>query len=217
MPRAIFKSFLLMCALGCFSVLASAQTLYVGDLSFDEPTPGSVNQFDITNFVGNGIAMNGGGGLVSSSPSFTISITSLTVDLSVGGPIVVPGTDFTSVDSAGDLDCVASACNLFGDDITSATLTGTFNPTTAVGGLSGLDPGYTGIDASFITTITPGCGTTYLDAGCDTALIIATETTATGTGTPTVVPEPGTWTLFGVGAIGLLVIARKRLRHATVS
>ncbi|MFY9855132.1 MAG: hypothetical protein WAK26_14770, partial [Terracidiphilus sp.] len=105
--------------MGCFSALASAQTLTVGDLSYFATTPGTVDQFDIYNYVGDGLAWNTGGGSVSAT-TFSINVTSLTVDLSVGGPIVIPGTDFTNVDSAGDVDCTASACNLYGDEITSA-------------------------------------------------------------------------------------------------
>ncbi len=192
-------------ALAVFSSVASAQTLYVGDLSYDEPTPGSVDQFDITNFVGNGLAVNSELGPVSAT-TFDIDVTSLTVDLESGSPIVIPGSDFTSVDGAGDLDCNASACNLYGDEITSATLVGTFSET----GLTGLDPGYTGIDDAFTTVITPSCGT-YLEAGCDTALITATETA----GGPVGASEPGSWALLGVGTLGLFLLARKRLHHTS--
>jgi hypothetical protein len=206
MQQAIRKSLLLTLALGCFSAVAAAQTLTVGDLSFDQPTPGSVDQFDIFNYVGDGLAYNSSGGSVSAT-TFTIDVTSLVVDLEGGGTITIPGSDFTSVDSAGDLDCDAAACNLFGDEITGATLTGTFSET----GLSGLDPGYTGIEDSFTTTIaasaTSGCpSSTELTAGCDTAPITATETGAVST------PEPGTWTLLGLGLLGLFLVGRKRLR-----
>jgi hypothetical protein len=206
MQQAIRKSLLLTLVLGCFSGLASAQVLYVGDLSYDEPTVGSVDQFDITNFVTEGIALNSGFGPVSAT-TFAIDVTSITVDLASGPPIVLPGSDFTVL-SDGDVDCDASACNLYGDEITSATLTGTFSET----GLTGLDPGYTGIDDAFSATITPGCGTTYLDAGCDTALITATETSAVVT-----TPEPGTWALLILGVLGLLLVARKRLRNTNAN
>lgn len=213
MTCSMYRSLLLTLALAVFSSMAFTQQLYVGDLSFDNPSAG-VDQLDITNFVGNGIAFNSGLDPVSAS-TFDIDVTSLTVYSSAfsGGMEVLPGSDFTSVDSAGDLDCNASGCNLYGDDVTSAVLTGTFSYT----GLTGLDPGYTGIEDGFTTTISPTCGTTYLDDGSsdgcqDTALITATETTGA-----TVTPEPGTWSLFGIGAIGLLLIARsKRPRRASV-
>jgi hypothetical protein len=206
MQQAIRKSLLLTLALGCFSAFAAAQTLTVGDLIYYGSTPGSVDQFDIYNFASDGIgATNSSGGSVTAT-SFAIDVTSLVVDLEGGGTITLPGSDFTTL-ADGDVDCTASACNLYGDDITGATLTGTFSAT----GLSGLDPGYTGIEDAFTTSITPGCGTTYLDDGSvgdcyDTALITATETAAVGT------PEPGTWTLLGLGMLGLLLVARKRLR-----
>jgi hypothetical protein len=213
MQQAIRKTLLLTFALGCFSALASAQTLYVGDLSFDEPTVGSVDQLDITNLVGNGLALDSGLNPVSAT-SFSIDVTSLVVDLAGGGSIDIPGSDFSSVDSAGDLDCNASACNLYGDDVTSATLTGTFS----YSGLTGLDPGYSGINDAFSTTITPGCGTTYLEAGCDSALITATEVASTsGGGGTTGAPEPETWALLGVGVMGLLLAARKRLQNVNAA
>jgi hypothetical protein len=205
MAQALRKLFILALALGCLPMLASAQSLSVGDLTFDSFSSGT-DQLDIYNAVGNGLATNTSGGSVTAT-SFSIDITSLVVDLAGGGTVDLSASDFT-VDSEGDLSCDASACNLYGDDITGATLTGTF----VYSGLSGLDSGYTGIDSAFTTSITPGCGTTYLDANCDAATITATETSAV-VGTP----EPSTWALLGVGMLALLLVARKRLRNTNAS
>jgi hypothetical protein len=199
MQKVVCKSLLLLSALACIPAIASAQTIAVGDLSFDQISP-TTDQFDITNAVGGGFAVNNSGGAVTSSTPFNISVSSLTVDLVGGGSIVLPGSDFTSVDSSGDLDCTASACNLFGDDIASATLTGTFSPTS---GLSGLDPGYTGIASAYTATVTPSSGGSLV-AGVDTATILATET-----GGVVGTPEPSTWLLLGVGMTGLFLVARK--------
>lgn len=175
--------------------LASADSIAVGILSFDETTPGSVDQFDITNLTT--------AGLSTITTGLTFTVTSLIVDLAGGGTVNLSGSDFTA-DAFGNLDCDDSACNLFGDNITGATLTGTLSPTT---GLSGLPAGDTGIEAGYSTSITPGCGTTYLSAGCDAA-----EIDATGTG-GVAAPEPGTWTLLGVGLVCMLFAGRKRMRN----
>jgi hypothetical protein len=196
LPRLLF----LALVIGCFCKIASADQIGVGLLTYDAISA-SDNEFDITNLTGTD----------AFPPDFPIttqldiSVTSLVVDLAGGSTITLPGSDFTTVDSEGDEDCTGAGCNLFGDNITSATLTGTFSPTT---GLSGLPAGDTGIEAAFTTTITPACGTTYLDAGCDAA-----EIYATGTSTTTA-PEPGILALVGIGITGLLLIGRKRLRGA---
>jgi hypothetical protein len=179
------KFLVLLFAMVCISAIASADQIAVGDLSYDAISS-STSQFDITNLTG----------LSSFPPDFpitsllTFSVTSLVVDFTSGPSLALPGSDFTVVDADGDLDCTGTGCNLFGDNITSATLTGTLSPTS---GLSGLPSGDTGIEAAFTTTITPdpvNCTGGTLAAGCDTAIIYAT-----GISPVSGIPEPKGWAL----------------------
>jgi hypothetical protein len=199
MVRRVRQLLLLLCVLVCSCLIASGDQIAVGILSYDA-IASSQTQFDITNLTG----------LAAFPPDepittpLTITVDSLVVNFTSGPPLTLLGSDFTIVDSDGDVNCtVVSVCNLFGDSITSAILSGTFSPTS---GLSGLPPGDTGILAGFTTTITPGCGTTTLEAGCDATLIYATGTRS--------IPEPGTLALLGIGMIGLSLIVMKRLRGA---
>ncbi|MGO9469435.1 MAG: PEP-CTERM sorting domain-containing protein, partial [Isosphaeraceae bacterium] len=168
---------------------------------------------DITNFD----TVTGPG-----STPLVFTVTGLTVDFENGTSEVLPASDFTT-DSDGDEDCTAAACDFSSSSspVVSATLTGTISPTT---GLTGLDPGDTGITGAMsdatgdaFVTITPGCGLTdpgsgtpILDNGStgdgcqDTALIYAVETSGV-----VATPEPGTWSLLGIGLIGLLIGCRR--------
>jgi hypothetical protein len=199
MVKRLTQLLFLLALAACLSTVASADQIGVGVLSFDSISP-SQSQFDITNLTGTN----------SFAPDFPIStqlaftVTSLTLSFTSGPGLVLPGSAFTTVDAEGDVNCTGAGCNLFGDSITSAVLTGTFSPTT---GLAGLPAGDTGILAAFTTTITPGCpGAAGLVAGCDAAIINATGTTGV-----TAAPEPGTLGLAGIGMIGLLFFGRKRL------
>lgn len=199
MVQRLTQLFLLLVLSACFCTVASADQIGVGVLSFDSISP-SQSQFDITNLTGTN----------SFAPDFPIStllsitVTSLTVNFTSGPALVLPGSAFTTVDAEGDVNCTGAGCNLFGDSITSATLAGTFSPTT---GLAGLPTGDTGILAAFTATITPGCpGIAILVAGCDAAII-----NATGTAGVTAAPEPGTLGLAGIGMVGLLFFGRRRL------
>jgi hypothetical protein len=206
MQRILTRLLFAMLAVGLMSAVAHADNIAVGDLSFDAITSSS-SQFDITNLTGaNSFAPD-----FPIATTLTISVTQVVVDLLGGGTITLPGSDFTVVDAGGDVDCTGAGCNLFGDAITSATLTGTLSPTS---GLSGLPAGDSGILAGFTTVITPdpvNCSGGTLLAGCDTAIIYATGVSTGGGGGGTVgAPEPGTWGLMLIGFVGLLV-ARKSL------
>jgi hypothetical protein len=201
MVQRLTQLFFLLALSACFCTVASADQIGVGLLTYDS-IDASTSQFDITNLTGTN----------SFAPDFPVStllsitVTSLTVNFTSGPALVLPGSAFTTVDAAGDVNCTGAGCNLFGDSITSAVLTGTFSPTT---GLAGLPAGDTGILAAFTTTITGGgCdpAAAILVAGCDAAII-----NATGTSGVTPAPEPGTLGLVGIGMIALLFVGRRRL------
>jgi hypothetical protein len=194
MLRRLPQVLSLLFVMTLFGTIASAQ-IGVGLLNYDQIITASDNEFDITNLTG-----------TSAFPAFgypittplTFTITSLVVNFTTGPSLTLAGSDFTEVDSFDDLDCTAAACNLFGDNITSATLTGTFSPTT---GLSGLPAGDTGIEAGFTTTLTPSSGPTLV-AGLD-----GTTINAIGTSGAPSLPEPGAWPLIFT-LTGLVLIWR---------
>jgi hypothetical protein len=202
MTRRFSRIFILPFAIACLGAIAFADQIPVGLLSYDAVSA-SQDQFDITDLTG----------VAAFPPSFpittklNISVTDLVVNFTSGPALTLPGSDFTVVDTAGDLNCTGAGCNLFGDSITSAILTGTFSPTT---GLSGLPAGDTGILAAFTTTLTPSSGP-ILVAGTDLTIIDATGVSTTPTPT---VPEPSAW-LLCLTVIGLaLACARLRSRSS---
>jgi hypothetical protein len=199
MLRRLSQTFVLLLGIACCGRIAFAGSYGIASLSYDSISA-SDNEFDITNLTGTN-SFPCCGFPITTLLSFTV--TSLVVDFSSGPALILPGSDFTVVDSGGDEDCTPGACNLFGDNITSATLTGTISPTTSVSGLTAPD---TGLLTAFSTTITPGCGSSTLVAGCDAAII-----NAIGTSGVSGVPEPGALSLVG---IGVLVIGIMRLRGA---
>jgi hypothetical protein len=200
LPQLLFLQFVM----ACLCAIASADQIAVGVLSYDG-IAASQDQFDITDLTG--LAAFPPDEPITTMLTFTVS--SLVVNFTSVPSLTLPGSDFTIVDTDGDLDCTATACNLFGDSITSAILAGTLSPTT---GLSGLPSGDTGIEADFTTTITPdsvNCSGGTLEAGCDAAIIYATGKSGV------VVPEPAAWALVGAGMIGLFLIGCRR-RSGTV-
>lgn len=175
---------LMAVVMACSATIAFADQIAVGLLAYDQISADQTQtQFDILNLTGD----DAGLGFPITS-DLTFNITSLVVNFTGGASATFTGSEFTVEDPEDDVDCdltVTPACNLNGDSITSAVLTGTFSPTT---GLSGLPAGDTGIEAGFSETITPSSGSTLI-AGADSATIYAT-----GTGTPAL-PEPGAWEL----------------------
>ena len=133
MTRGFSRLLILLFAIACLGTIAFADMIPVGLLSYDA-IAASQDQFDITNLTG----------VAAFPPGFpittklNITVMNLVVSFTSGPPLTLPGSDFTVVDSDGDLNCTGSGCNLFADSITGAVLTGTFSPTT---GLRGLPPG----------------------------------------------------------------------------
>jgi len=186
------------------SPAAFATSFGVGLLTYDALTPSALATFDITN-------LTGANALPPDFPittPLTLAVTNLVAHLVGGSTLTIDGSNFTD-DGFGDLNCTVSGdaasggCDLAAYSILSATLTGTFSPTTGLD-VDGLPPGSTTIGAAFSTTVTPdaACGNErILTAGCDAAEIFAA--------TPTAVPEPATLTLLEFGVLGLA--ARYRL------
>jgi hypothetical protein len=182
-----------------FSATASADVYSIGLLGYDLVSAGDA-EFDIDNGTGANAVPFG----FPITTQLTFTITNLTVNLLVGGPIVIPGSEFTSIDPDGDLDCTGPDCNLFNDATTSATLTGTVSPTS---GISGLDGGDTGISADFnATTVTPSGGAT-LTPDIDGAII-----TVNGTGGVSIMPEAGSSWLLVTIIVGIAIAGLKSRR-----
>jgi hypothetical protein len=206
MRRSIVSRVLaLVFVFGCYATAASATTIDLGILSFDADVLASGSfTFDITNLTG----------LNAFPPDFpigtplTITVTSLTASTSGGGALTLTGSDFTAVDSAGDVNCTVAgdagsgACNFAAYLLTSATLTGTLSSTA---GLVGLPPGFIGIESTFTATLTPSSGATLI-AGFDAVPIEATLVPAAPISP---VPEPSTWVLLDTGLLGLLAAYKR--------
>ncbi|MFN8065534.1 MAG: hypothetical protein U0P82_12125 [Vicinamibacterales bacterium] len=203
------RAFVLALALGCAARAASANTISIGLLTYDEGVlQGGGNAFDITN-------LSGSSALPPDYPvttPVTITVTSLVASYSNagGGSLTIPGSNFIA-DPTGNVTCGVAGdaslggCNIGAYTITSATLTGTFSPVT---GLGGLPPGFGGILGPFSATITPAAGA-FLVPG-DFAVVDATLVAATDVP----VPEPSSGVLLDIGCIGLLAawhVDRSRL------
>jgi hypothetical protein len=202
MYRVSTRLLLLLLALTVFSAVASATQIPIGFISFDQLAKSTSGSFDITN-------QTGGNSFppffpVTSSLAFTI--TSLTVNPTVGPAVVLHAADFASDGLGGWL-----GNNLFSSPIASALLVGTLSPTTGVV-VSGL--GTVTISAAFedaaanpSVALTDPSGTLVFG---DSAVIYA------GTAGTARVPEPGTGVLLGGGLAGLafgLLMRRRTLPH----
>jgi hypothetical protein len=204
--RHLGKVLITFFVLAGFSSTAFATSVGVGLLTFDSDviTLGSTS-FDVTNLTALGIP-----GFPITTP-VTITVTHLVANVAGGGPITVDGSNFTVVDPQGDLNCLVSGdaasggCDFSKYVVLNATLTGTFSPTS---GLGGLPPGAVGILSTFSTTITPAdvdpncsgpsTSAAALVPGCTGTTIFATTVDRTA------VPEPETLTLLEIGMVGLL-------------
>lgn len=201
MRSLVLRTLAALIVVGSVSNTASAATIKIGVLSFDDL--GGTQTFDITNLTGaNAFAPD-----YPVLTPLTIVVTGLSAAKNGGGTLNLTGSAFTT-DAAGNVNCTAAGdastggCNFAAYDLLSATLTGTLSPIT---GLAGLPAGATGILAAFTATILPSAGN-VLTPG-DFVDIEATLVTGTG---PVPVPEPSTLMLmqFGIGAFGSY-----RLRH----
>jgi hypothetical protein len=194
-----------MCVFTSLSIPAFANDIPipVGYVSYDV-TGTDVAQFDIVNLTGANSSSPG-------DPSFpvttavSLSSLSLTVDYA-GGESEVFGSSYFTLDADGfsfdgeQLSTLSGApTGLFG--ATDATLTGLFSTQS-----------FTLNDGSMIT-VAPNFSATISDAGGlsdgDLAVINASE-----------VPEPQTWTLLGLGMIGLISMGGARAlkrRHSHVA
>ena len=160
MVRPLAKVFVLLSVISCCSMVASADSVGVGFLSFDLGTLTDLSStaFDITNLTGGNADTVDDPSPFPITTQLTFTITSLVANVQGGGTITIGAGDFTS-DAAGDLTCsvdgdakTSGGCNFAAYDLVSATLTGTLSPLT---GLAGLPGGDNSILSTFTTTIIP--------------------------------------------------------------
>ncbi len=194
MRSSLRRTLALAFVFSCLARAASATAIPVGLLSFDENN--GTFAFNVTNLTGLGA-------LPPDYPittPLTITVSALTADVKGGGTLTVPGSAFET-DAFGNVTCTApgdagsAGCNFAAYSLSTAVLSGTFNP---ISGLAGLPPGFVGIQGAFTATLLPSAGTT-LTAG-DFVNIEATLVQPE-TGSP--VPEPSTAILMEVGLFGL--------------
>src|ERR1035438_5601109 len=164
---------------------AAASTIAVGYISWDVNFPANAGEFDIVNVTGPNAA----------PPTFPIttlvSLSNLTLMVNfVGGGSTTygPTSGYFSLDPDGEsLDGTAIPIGGTNPEPLSATLTGTFSPTSIS------DPGADHILPAFSVTFSDAPNLVDGDLG----VIYATE------GTGGVTPEPGSWLLLAIGLVGL--------------
>src|ERR1700742_599904 len=185
MYRALVRLVVLF-AVATFSFKAYATDIPVGFLSYDV-TGTNVAQFDIVNLTG---PNSSGDASFPITTSVMLSSLSLTVDF-LGGPSHTFDSSYFTLDADGlsfdgeQLSTLAGPpTGLF--NAVDATLTGTFSP----GFLTLFDGSMVSIAPGFSVSL-GGAKQTLQDG--DFGVINAVET-----------PEPATWTMVGMGLIGLL-------------
>ena len=203
MKSFVLRTLAALIVFGGFSHTASASTIKVGFLSFDDL--GGVYTFDITSLTGaNSFAPD-----YPVSTPLTFTVTGLTAAKNGGGTLTLPGSAFTTDASTGNVNCLAAGdaftggCDFASYDLLSATLTGTLSPTS---GLTGLPAGFSGILSSFSVTLFPSAGNNLLSPGD----FVDIEATLVADTSQVPVPEPSTLMLMqlGIGALGSY-----KLRH----
>jgi hypothetical protein len=175
--------------LGLFSVSASANSISVGALSFDNLNPTGVAAATFGLDVFNATQPSGGSSITT---QLAFSSLSLLAQLSNGTTQVVP---LSATDNLGDF---SSGQAFVAGDVLSATLTGTFAPL----GVTLADGSTATILSTFSATLTGASGGPL--QGGDLVLFDATTVPAN------VVPEPGTLVLLILPMAGLLFFGRKR-------
>jgi hypothetical protein len=188
-PRLSCLAFVI---LAC-AALAHADTFPVGTLSFDllqTDSSGSLYGLDVFNGT-----QPGGGSPVSTF--LTFSNLALSVTFSAGGTASVA---LTPTDALGDF---STGAIFSADQLLSATLTGTFSPTTGILANASI----VNIDPAFSTLLTDTSGGPLQDG--DLAIINATTTVQS---TPE--PSPALLLLFGV-ALCVLSCQIRELKRGT--
>jgi hypothetical protein len=194
MRSSLRRTLALVFVFSCLARAASATAIPVGLLSFDENN--GTFAFNVTNLTG----------LSAFPPDYpittplTITVSALTADVDGGGTLTVPGSAFET-DPFGNVNCTkpgdagSAGCNFAAYSLSSALLSGTFSP---LSGLTGLPPGFVGIQGAFTATLLPSAGATLTvgDFVNIEATLVEPET-----GSP--VPEPPTAILMEIGLFGL--------------
>jgi hypothetical protein len=206
MYRVSTRLLLLLLTLTVFSAVASATQIGAGVLSLDAQDPlGQTGSFDISNFTGPFPQ--------SIPPDFpilthlTFTITSLTVNFTIGPPAILTAANFASDGFGGFLG--STTYNLVTNPIFSAVLVGTFSPTSGVNDGSAtvtIDAAFTDVAGAPSVTLTGATGGPLITG--ESAVIYA-KAASVG-----VVPEPGTGALLGGGLAGLafgLLMRRRTL------
>jgi hypothetical protein len=160
--------------------------------------PANAGEFDIVNVTGPNAA----------PPTFPIttlvSLSNLTLMVNfVGGGSTTfgPASGYFSLDPDGEsLDGTAIPIGGTNPEPLSATLTGTFSPTSID------DPGADSILPAFSATLSDAPNLVDGDLG----VIYATEGTVTGT-----TPEPGSWALLAIGLVGLFIVGGRKNKNMT--